>query len=520
MDAATLAAQPFMSVPELIRIHGGERPEATAFCQDDTAVTYGELNGTMDRVAATLQRDGLVPGDVISICAATSIAYATVFLGALRAGVVPAPLALSATPESLTDMMADAGARHLFTDAGNATALAPVSGRLPAHLVTLDDTNAGLPLTDWLTPAGTRPEPVTIDPDWPFNIIYSSGTTGTPKGIVQPHRLRWRHIRRGLSEEYGIGPDSVALLATPLYSNTTLVTFFQTIALGGALVLMAKFDSRRYLELAARHRATHTILVPVQYQRLMEDPAFDCYDLSSFECKLSTSAPFRAELKAEVLRRWPGRLIDNYGMTEGGGVCSLLAHRHPDKLHTVGRPVEGHDIRLIDDDGNEVAPGEAGEVVGHSAGMMLGYHNQPDKTAETQWYAPDGRRFIRTGDIGRFDDDGFLVIVDRKKDMIISGGFNIYPADIEEVLREHETVSDCSVIGVPSPRWGETPVAFVVPATGAGIDAETLRAWTNEQLGKTQRLANVRFRDELPRSAIGKVLKRELREVYMAPGDV
>ncbi|MDN3518715.1 class I adenylate-forming enzyme family protein [Aquisalimonas lutea] len=518
MDAATLAQQPFMSVPELIRIHGGERPEATALCQDDTVVTYGELDHAMDRVAAALQRDGLAPGDVISICAATSTAYAAVFLGALRAGVVPAPLAPSATPASLADMMTDAGARHLFVDADNAAALAPVSERLPAHLVTLDGSDAGLPLADWLTPAGTRPEPVTIDPDGPFNIIYSSGTTGTPKGIVQPHRLRWGHVRRGLSEEYGIGPDSVALVATPLYSNTTLVTFFQTIALGGTLVLMAKFDTRRYLELAAHHRATHTILVPVQYQRLMDDPAFDQYDLSSFQCKLCTSAPFRAELKAEVLRRWPGRLIDNYGMTEGGGVCSLLAHRHPDKLHTVGRPAEGHDIRLIDDDGNEVGPGEAGEVVGHSAGMMLGYHNQPDKTAETEWYAPDGRRFIRTGDIGRFDDDGFLVIIDRKKDMIISGGFNIYPADIEAVLREHDAVSDCSVVGVPSTRWGETPVAFVVPVPGADIDAEALRTWTNEQLGKTQRLADVRFHDELPRSAIGKVLKRDLREAYTPSG--
>ena len=361
---------------------------------------------------------------------------------------------------------------------------------------------------------GAEPQPVTIEPDWPFNIIYSSGTTGTPKGIVQPHRLRWGHIRRGLSPEYGIGPDSVTLLSTPLYSNTTLVPFFQTIALGGALVLMAKFDAERYLQLAEQHRVTHTILVPVQYQRLMELPTFDDYDLSAFECKLCTSAPFRAELKADVLRRWPGRLIDNYGMTEGGGVCSLLAHRHPDKLHTVGQPVEGHDIRLIDDDGNEVPSGEPGEVVGHSAGLMIGYHNQPEKTAETEWFSPDGRRFIRTGDIGRFDEDGFLMIIDRKKDMIISGGFNIYPADIEAVVRQHADVAECSVVGVSSQRWGETPVAFVVPVAGRQPDPEAIRTWANERLGKTQRLADVQLRDALPHSAIGKVLKRELRQEY------
>ena len=514
MDAATLAQQPFMSVPELVRTHASERPTSTAFIQDDTVIDHAGVDAAMDRVAASLQRDGLVPGDTISICAATSINYAVVFLGALRAGVVPAPLAPSATPESIADMIADAGARHLFVDAVNANALAPVADRIQAQWITLDDSGHGTPFGEWLAAAGASPDPVTIDPDWPFNIIYSSGTTGTPKGIVQPHRLRWGHIRRGLSPEYGIGPESVTLLSTPLYSNTTLVPFFQTIGLGGALVLMAKFDAERYLQLAQQHRVTHTILVPVQYQRLMELPTFDHYDLSAFECKLCTSAPFRAELKADILRRWPGRLIDNYGMTEGGGVCSLLAHRHPDKLHTVGQPVEGHDIRLIDDDGNEVPPGEAGEVVGHSPGLMIGYHNQPQKTAEAEWFAPDGRRFIRTGDIGRFDEDGFLMIIDRKKDMIISGGFNIYPADIEAVIRQHEDVADCSVVGVSSERWGETPVAFVVPAMGRQPDPDALRAWANERLGKTQRLADVQLRDALPHSAIGKVLKRELREAY------
>ena len=514
MDAATLAQQPFMSVPELIRMHASRSPRSTAFIQDGQVVDYGELDTIVDRVAAALQRDGLAPGDIISICAANSINYAVVFLGALRAGVVAAPLAPSATPESIADMIADAGTRHLFVDADNARALAPVADRIQSRWITLDDSDHGTPFREWLAPEGAEPGPVTIEPDWPFNIIYSSGTTGSPKGIVQPHRLRWGHIRRGLSPEYGIGPESVTLLSTPLYSNTTLVPFFQTIALGGALVLMAKFDAERYLQLAERHRVTHTILVPVQYQRLMDVPTFDDYDLSAFECKLCTSAPFRADLKADVLRRWPGRLIDNYGMTEGGGVCSLLAHRHPDKLETVGQPVEGHDIRLIDDDGNEVAPGEAGEVVGHSPGLMIGYHNQPQKTAEAEWFAPDGRRFIRTGDIGRFDEDGFLMIIDRKKDMIISGGFNIYPADIEAVVRQHEDVGECSVVGVSSQRWGETPVAFVVPVAGRQPDPAAIRDWANDRLGKTQRLADVVLRDALPHSAIGKVLKRELRETY------
>jgi acyl-CoA synthetase (AMP-forming)/AMP-acid ligase II len=275
---------------------------------------------------------------------------------------------------------------------------------------------------------------------------------------------------------------------------------------------MPKFDAADYLALAERHRVTHTMLVPVQYQRLMAHPDFDKHDLSSFRFKFSTSAPFGAALKADVLKRWPGGLVEFYGMTEGGGTCILEAHLHPDKLHTVGQPAEGSDIRLIDESGREVAHGEAGEVVGHSAGMMVGYHRQPEKTREAEWFDPAGKRFIRTGDIGRFDEEGFLTLFDRKKDMIISGGFNIYPSDLEAVLRGHAAVAEAAVVGVPSEQWGETPVAFVVRRAGDETSAEALLQWTNAQLGKTQRLARLHLIDGLPRSAIGKVLKRELRE--------
>lgn len=277
---------------------------------------------------------------------------------------------------------------------------------------------------------------------------------------------------------------------------------------------MAKFDAVKYLELAQRHRVTHTMLVPVQYQRIMALPDFNTYDLSSFRAKFCTSAPFNVALKADVLKRWPGKLIEIYGMTEGGGSCILPAHEFPDKLHTVGRPAEGHDIRLIGEDGRPVEPGKIGEIVGHSGAMMTSYHRQPGKTAEAEWHDETGKRFIRTGDLGRFDEDGFLQLMDRRKDMIISGGFNIYPSDLEAVLRGHDAVADVAVVGVPSEQWGETPVAFVVLRPGATAVEYELLEWTNVRLGKMQRLAAVEVRDQLPRSAIGKILKRELRDGY------
>ena len=499
----------FGTLAELIHQHAVHDPAHRAFILGERVMTYGALDATMDRVASALQRDGLSPGDAIAVCANTSIEYATVFLGALRAGVVVAPLAPSSTPASLARMIEDAEAKRVFADAACAEMLAAGQAR-----ITLDDSGAGPSLTSWLAPSGTRPAPVAVQPQWPFNIIYSSGTTGEPKGIVQSHGMRWTHVRRG--DAYGYGPGTVTMLSTPLYSNTTLVVFLPTLAFGGTIVLMPKFDAGGYLLLAQTHRVTHTMLVPVQYQRLMARPDFDSFDLSSFKVKFSTSAPFGAALKADVLKRWPGGLVEFYGMTEGGGSFILEAHLNPIKLHTVGRASEGHDIRLIDDNLQEVAKGEAGEVVGHSPGMMLGYHRQPEKTREAEWFDASGKRFIRTGDIGRFDEDGFLTLFDRKKDMIISGGFNIYPTDLEAVLREHPAVHESAVVGVPSEQWGETPVAFVVPKAGHAIKADELLQWANQRLGKTQRLASVRLMDELPRSAIGKVLKRELRDQYGA----
>ncbi|MGJ3648893.1 class I adenylate-forming enzyme family protein [Sphingomonas sp. GlSt437] len=500
MLAEALLVSDFATLPDLLRAHARERPDRIALADATGSLTYAALDETIDRVATSLQRDGVAQRSNIAIVAAASVAYGLVFLGALRAGCAAAPIAPSATPEQIAAMIADSGAPIVFLDAAAASALA-------GQVIAAKIVPFGAEFDAWLAPPGAKPAPVTIAPSDPFNIIYSSGTTGTPKGIVQSHAMRWAHIHRNSGAGFG---DAVTLLATPLYSNTTLVSFLPTLGWGGTAVLMAKFDARGFLELADRYRATHTMLVPVQYQRIMALPDFDGFDLSAFRFKSCTSAPFSAALKADVLARWPGLLVEYYGMTEGGGSTMLIANAHPDKLHTVGKPIEGHDIRLIDDDGREVPPGEMGEVVGRSPAMMNGYHGRAEATRAAEWYDGDGNRFIRHGDVGRFDNDGFLILMDRKKDLIISGGFNIYPSDLEAVLREHPGVADCAVIGVPSEAWGETPVGFYVP----NDDTETaeILAWTNAKLGKTQRLSALHPIDVLPRSAIGKVLKRELRD--------
>ena len=516
LDAAL--ARPFTAVPELIALHAAQRPGHPALVHDARTMTFGELDAAADRIAAALQRDGVAARDVVAISASNSIDYAAVFVGALRAGAAVAPVPQSTAPAALAAMVADSGARHLFLDEVVAAALAPHRDALPVRCIALDACAEHEPLSHWLAGGPTRPRAASVRPEWPFNVIYSSGTTGTPKGIVQPHAMRWTHVQRAAT--YGYGPAAVTLISTPLHSNTTLVSFFPALALGGTVVLMARFDAGRYLALAQRHRVTHTMLVPVQYQRILAHPDFGRHDLRSFRAKFCTSAPFPAALKEAVLARWPGALIEFYGMTEGGGTCVLLAHERADKLHTVGRPAPGHDIRVIDESGLELPPGSLGEIVGHSPGMMTGYHNRPEATAGAEWFDAQGKRYIRTGDVGRFDEDGFVVLMDRRKDMIISGGFNVYPSDLEAVLRAHPDVGEVAVVGMPSVQWGETPVAFVVPAEGVGpLDAAALRDWANARLGKLQRISAVRIVDALPRSHIGKVLKRELRATYAGAAD-
>jgi long-chain acyl-CoA synthetase len=508
LSAEALLASNFASLPDLIRAHAAERPDHPALIEGDATLSCAGLAALMERICAALQRDGIASGDTVAICARTSINYGAAICGILAAGAAVAPLAPSLTPESLLMMLGDCAAKVFLLDRETAEILQAAGHDAALKRVALDDSEAGEPFSVWISPEGVKSAQVAIVPDQPFNIIYSSGTTGAPKGIVQPHSMRWGQIKRLPFR------DAVMMTTTPLYSNTTLVAFLPTLAHGSTAVLMPKFDPGQFLRLSELHRATHAMLVPIQYRRIMERPDFETFNLSSYVLKLSTSAPFAAALKADVLKRWPGGLVEFYGMTEGGAATMLVAHEFPTKLHTVGRPMPGNEIRLIDEAGREVDNGAAGEIVGRSDMMMTEYHNSPEKTRAAEWRDAEGQRFIRTGDIARIDKEGFVTLMDRSKDLIISGGFNIYPSDIEAELMHHESVFEAAVVGVASERWGETPVAFVVLRERSAIDAPSLKDWVNARLSKTQRLSDVAIVEALPRSPIGKLLKRELRDLY------
>ena len=431
-------------------------------------------------------------------------------MGILRAGACVTPLSSMASSDALRKMLADCGAPVIFVAAQYLDLVQDFIFDLEIKCFAIDFVNqefedyekalAGSAITDPMVP---------IKMGDPFNLIYSSGTTGIPKGIVQSHLMRAVQMERVSPNGY----DDFArtLISTPLYSNTTIVSFVPTLFGGSTVHLMPKFDARAYLQIVQREKITHTMLVPVQYKRIMDVPNFDSFDLSSMRVKFSTSAPLRLDVKQDVLARFPGKLIEYYGLTEGGGVTVLVGDENPTKLHTVGKPAPGNDIRLIDTDGNEVPEGAVGEICGRGPTMMAGYFGRDDLTADYIWRNELGEIYFRSGDMGSFDEDGFLLLSDRKNDMIISGGLNIYANDLEMSLLDNPDVIDAAVIGIPSDVWGETPFGIVVLQHGSTLNNGDILQRANAILGKSQRLSAVEIRKNLPRSTIGKILKKDLR---------
>jgi acyl-CoA synthetase (AMP-forming)/AMP-acid ligase II len=501
------------NVLAMINRRAREKPEETALLFEEERMTRRDLAIRVNRVAAALAGLGVTPGDKVGILGSSSLAYVELFFGAIRAGARAVPFPDKIVPESLAKMIDDSDAKALAVSRSRREMLDLSSRRfsklLPEGRVSIDFEESHWTSYDALLATVFRKHretPVRADDD--FNIIYSSGTTGDPRGIVHSNRMRSYQVKR--MGRLGLDDKTRLLVSTPLYSNATLVALLPTLALGGTAIIMPRFDPGRFLELSEKWRVTHAMLTTVQFRRLLDDPGFGKRDLSSYESKFSTGATFPVGLKREVLERWPGGLVEIYGLTEGGCTTLLDAGKFPEKLESVGRLAEGVEVRILDRSGKALPAGETGEIAGRAVSMMTGYHKRDDLTEEITWRDEKGRIFYRTGDLGRFDDDRFLYHQGRKKDVIISGGMNVYAVDLERLLFGHPAVEEAAVIGVASDEWGETPLALVTLKAGANVDPEELRDWANSRLATYQRISEIELRKSLPRNALGKVIKDEL----------
>lgn len=504
-------------LPELWATYARFQPDKTALVCGGRRQSWRELNSGMNRVANRLLSAGVGRGDKIAVLMTNSIEMVHAMLGVVKAGACVVPVSTLLTPAQVATLLQDSGAIGLLvTAATRALADAALASgcalRGDLRIMLGGPADGWRDWTTWLVDAPEGEPPVRYAMEDEFNIIYSSGTTGLPKGIVQTHRAR-QHWSWSNAIEMRFDDRAVALATTSLYSNGTWFMLLPPLFTGGTVVVMESFTPDDFFALVARERVTHTFMVPTQYIALLESPALAGADLSSLRVMISAGSPLRDDTKRKVLERLGPGLFELYGFSEGFATI-IKPEDVVRKPGSVGKPVVGFDLRILGEDGRELCAGEVGEIAGYGGGLMREYYRKPDETAAGIWRDARGRTFFRSGDIGRVDEDGFLYILDRKKDMILSGGFNVFPNDIEAVLAAHPDVLDVTVIGVPHPRWGESPLALVIPRAGREVDCDALREWANARLAKTQRLVAVETRGEFPRNALGKVLKRFLREPY------
>jgi fatty-acyl-CoA synthase len=486
-------------------------PGKPALIFGDEVVTYGDLADGVDRIAAYLSRRGVGRGDAVAYLGDNSPVFLQSLFAVTQLGAVFVPVNTRLAPPEIEHVLTDSRARVVLHDAGLADRVAPRAGARGLDLVVTGDGDAagpGLRGVAATGPAGAVPVPVTHDD--PAVVMYTSGTTGRGKGAVLTHgNLTW--VSLNCVVDYDVVSTDVSLIISPLFHAAALgMGALPMILKGGTIVLERSFDPGRALDLIERHRVTILSGVPTTYQLLADHPAWATTDLSTLE-KLTCGG---SAVPTRVLDAYEARGLSfsqGYGMTESSpGVTSLAPGRTRDKQGSVGLPHFFMDVRIADGAGGVALPGVVGEIEIAGPNVFPGYHANPDATAAA--FTSDG--WFRSGDLGYLDPDGYLYIADRLKDMIISGGENIYPAEVEDLLAGIDGVTGVAVIGVPDPRWGEVPWAVVTVRDGVEVTTEQVQARLGGVIARYKIPKRVVVVGEIPRTASGKARKAVLRTRY------
>ncbi|MEC9152717.1 MAG: AMP-binding protein [Pseudomonadota bacterium] len=510
-----------LTIPDVVSRYADWQPQDEAVICEDKRLKWMDFVAAYHQVANSLIDRGLRKGDKVCLLTRSGAEMLILIFGVVKAGGVVVPLSPLFETQAVTRMIDRSESRLLFATEDNRAKVDAIRSKLtgldPDGYIAMDfDANGWTSFAAFHGDASTTDPGIPITPDDDFNIMYTSGTTGEPKGMVHSHKSRLLYPL-GWGTATQIGPGATVLLATPLYHNGTWITMLPALHHGGKVVIMPKFDAADFLRLVQDEKVTHTFAVPTQLIVSLEHPEFDSYNTSTLQVILTGGSPLPRTTFDETQRRFPHtNLREIYGMSEGFATMVGPEDYARGKEGSVGRPIRSvhTDVKLVGSDGKEASPGEIGEIVGISALAMKGYYKDPDRTEETLWRDDLGRTYLRSGDLGRIDADGYVYVVGRTKDMVISGGVNIFPIDIEEVFMQHPEVLEVAVIGIPHEKWGETPLLLALMKSGAASAEEEIMVWGNARLAKYQRVSGVEFRKCFPRNAFDKIMKRKLREPY------